>query len=150
MVEFKFDEATGDAALMEVNGRFWGSLPLALHAGADFPYALYRCAQDPGFSPSPRVHRSVLCRSLAGDTKWFFDTIRDPRSSKLRAFAAYLGAFRPGMRYFIWAADDPRPAVFQFFRRIRTAIRTAMNLLLSLFVKPRPTTAPQALTKPPV
>jgi predicted ATP-grasp superfamily ATP-dependent carboligase len=34
MVEYRYDPATGRAALMEINGRFWGSLPLACQAGA--------------------------------------------------------------------------------------------------------------------
>src|SRR6185437_10637525 len=37
MVEYRHDRATGETALMEVNGRFWGSLPLAVAAGMDFP-----------------------------------------------------------------------------------------------------------------
>lgn len=37
MVEYKLEASTGRAVLMEVNGRFWGSLQLAIHAGVDFP-----------------------------------------------------------------------------------------------------------------
>lgn len=37
MVEFKLGDR---ALLMEINGRTWGSLPLALRAGVDFPAAL--------------------------------------------------------------------------------------------------------------
>src|SRR5262249_5802803 len=45
MVEFKWDERSGDFWLMEINGRFWGSLPLAIAAGVDFPYYLYQIAE---------------------------------------------------------------------------------------------------------
>jgi hypothetical protein len=38
MVEFKVGPAA--AWLMEINGRVWGSLPLAVHAGMDFPARL--------------------------------------------------------------------------------------------------------------
>ncbi len=37
MVEFKQDAATGTPYLMEINGRFWGSLQLAIDSGVDFP-----------------------------------------------------------------------------------------------------------------
>jgi predicted ATP-grasp superfamily ATP-dependent carboligase len=37
MVEFKMDEADQTLKLMEINGRFWGSLQLAIDAGVDFP-----------------------------------------------------------------------------------------------------------------
>ena len=40
MVEFKEDERDGQLKLMEVNGRFWGSLQLAIDAGVDFPAIL--------------------------------------------------------------------------------------------------------------
>ena len=42
MVEFKIDRATQVPYLMEVNGRFWGSLQLAIDAGADFPWFLHK------------------------------------------------------------------------------------------------------------
>jgi len=37
MVEFKRDVRDGKAKLMEINGRFWGSLQLAVASGIDFP-----------------------------------------------------------------------------------------------------------------
>jgi len=37
MVEFKRDARDGTAKLMEINGRFWGSLQLAVSSGVDFP-----------------------------------------------------------------------------------------------------------------
>jgi len=40
MVEFKEDASTGTPYLMEINGRFWGSLQLAIDCGIDFPRAL--------------------------------------------------------------------------------------------------------------
>ena len=44
MVEFKEDAATGEPVLMEVNGRFWGSLQLAIDSGVDFPSRLVALA----------------------------------------------------------------------------------------------------------
>ncbi len=45
MVEFKRDERDGKAKLMEINGRFWGSLQLAVSAGIDFPVLLLKLLQ---------------------------------------------------------------------------------------------------------
>ena len=42
MVEFKRSAATGDFVLMEINGKFWGSLELALSAGMNFGADLIR------------------------------------------------------------------------------------------------------------
>ncbi len=44
MVEFRRDSRDGKFKLMEVNPKFWGSLDLALAAGADFPGDLCRMA----------------------------------------------------------------------------------------------------------
>lgn len=42
MVEFKIDRDSRVPYLMEVNGRFWGSLQLAIDAGVDFPWLLHQ------------------------------------------------------------------------------------------------------------
>jgi predicted ATP-grasp superfamily ATP-dependent carboligase len=57
MVEYKLDSATGQPYLMEVNGRFWGSLQLAIDSGVDFPRILVACAlgEDAQEMPSYRV-----------------------------------------------------------------------------------------------
>jgi predicted ATP-grasp superfamily ATP-dependent carboligase len=54
MVEFKTDDRTGEPVLMEINGRFWGSLQLAIDAGVDFPRLLLECAAgQPAPVPAP-------------------------------------------------------------------------------------------------
>ena len=118
MVEYRGDWETGRYTLMEVNGRFWGSLPTAIHAGADFPYWLYRTS-FPGAKPLPAVeYRAGLrARSLAGDTKWLWSVLRGGEEQPLRAIGAYLGAFAPSMNYFLWAGDDPQPAARNLFGR---------------------------------
>jgi predicted ATP-grasp superfamily ATP-dependent carboligase len=44
MVEFRRDDRDGQYKLMEINPKFWGSLDLALAAGADFPGDLCQMA----------------------------------------------------------------------------------------------------------
>lgn len=46
MVECKVDRATGRHSFIELNGRLWGSLQLAIDAGVDFPALLVDCALD--------------------------------------------------------------------------------------------------------
>ena len=40
MVEWKYDIRKNQFFLMEINGRFWGSLQLAIHSGVNFPVLL--------------------------------------------------------------------------------------------------------------
>jgi len=73
MVEFKTD---GDAcSLMEINGRFWGSLPLAVAAGADFPYWLLELYS--GRSPTDvAIEDGVVSRKLSSDVWWYIEVLR--------------------------------------------------------------------------
>ncbi len=43
-VEFKVDPHSGRACLLEINGRFWGTLDLSVRAGVNFPWLAARMA----------------------------------------------------------------------------------------------------------
>jgi predicted ATP-grasp superfamily ATP-dependent carboligase len=66
MVEFKVS-AAGTPYLMEVNGRFWGSLQLAIDAGVDFPWILYQLARGQTVDPVDRYATGIRSRWLLGD-----------------------------------------------------------------------------------
>jgi predicted ATP-grasp superfamily ATP-dependent carboligase len=66
MVEFKVT-ADGTPYLMEVNGRFWGSLQLAIDAGVDFPWLLYQLATGRAVDPVNGYAIGVKSRWLLGD-----------------------------------------------------------------------------------
>ena len=72
MVEFKIDSATREVVLMEINGRFWGSLPLAIKAGVDFPMIAYLQAlqKDEVLKLEALEPRHVRTRHFLGDVKW--------------------------------------------------------------------------------
>jgi hypothetical protein len=80
MVEFKIDHASGVPKLMEINGRFWGSLPLAIFAGVDFPYLYYRLSQGHKVGPCESYPEGVVSRHFMGDAHHLFSTLfkRDP------------------------------------------------------------------------
>jgi predicted ATP-grasp superfamily ATP-dependent carboligase len=67
MVEFKIDEQTGNAYIMEINGRFWGSLQLAIDAGVDFPQILISLASGQSQSEPPEYKTGVKSRWFWGD-----------------------------------------------------------------------------------
>jgi predicted ATP-grasp superfamily ATP-dependent carboligase len=66
MVEFR-QRADGTFVFLEVNGRFWNSLPLACYAGADFPHALAEIAEHGDCSPILDYKTGVRCRWISGD-----------------------------------------------------------------------------------
>lgn len=81
MVEFKWDPDSGRYCLMEINGRLWGSLPLAAAAGADFPAMLAELALTGSLGAYPAYRRGVYCRNLASDLMWHEMVLRS-RSEK--------------------------------------------------------------------
>jgi predicted ATP-grasp superfamily ATP-dependent carboligase len=69
MVEFKVSQSSGVPKLMEVNGRFWGSLPLALTAGVDFPYLYYKLACGEHLNHMYQHQNGIASRHFLGDLK---------------------------------------------------------------------------------
>lgn len=110
MVEYKRDRRTGEDVLMEINGRFWGSLQLAIDAGVDFPRLL--AALSFGKPVTPVVdYDFVRTRWLLGDldhvlARW---RGRPGDGSRLGATAGFLRAFGPGYRNEVFRWSDPRP-----------------------------------------
>lgn len=85
MVEWKIHPGTGQAKLLEINPRFWGSLALAVRAGVDFP-TLYADAVLGRALPAtpPSYLTEVNCRwVMPGDILRYLSESRTERESLL-------------------------------------------------------------------
>ncbi len=132
MVEFRHDCESGASALMEVNGRLWGSLPLSIAAGVDFPYFCWQLARGETPFP-PREYRvGVRARWAAGDLQRVgevFARSRRERSFRVirwRAFQEFLADFNPGVADMVGSSRDPLPA---FYELARTSLELAKQTL---------------------
>ena len=67
MFEFKVNPADGRWILIEVNARPWGSLPLPVSIGVDFPYRLYRLLARREPTPAVDYPAGRYCRNLVPD-----------------------------------------------------------------------------------
>ncbi|MBI3924903.1 MAG: ATP-grasp domain-containing protein [Armatimonadetes bacterium] len=67
MAEYRRNPETGSFALLEVNGRFWGSLPLAVASGADFPLFLYESMVEGRVSFPAGYRTGIYARKLPED-----------------------------------------------------------------------------------
>ncbi len=76
MVEFRRDADDGSFRLLEVNPRFWGSLPLAVHAGVDFPSLYYDLAADRLDEPVFDYDVGVGCHTLVGELSYLHSVAR--------------------------------------------------------------------------
>ena len=113
MVEYRFDPATATYWLMEINGRFWGSIPLAWHCGAHFAWEAYRCGVlgEHGLGDGPLRQRRA--RYVIPDAKRTLLVLRDgslPVAQRLAALARFwLDFLDPRVRYYVWSLRDPGP-----------------------------------------
>ena len=119
MVEFKVS-AEGTPYLMEVNGRFWGSLQLAIDAGVDFPWLLYQLTTGKVVDRADGYTTGVRCRWLLGDLASLCRVLVSngsspllPRFGKVRSVLQFLNFFEKASRYEVNRWDDVKPFLFE-------------------------------------
>lgn len=117
MVEFR-DDGCNPPRLIEVNGRFWGSLQLGVDAGVDFPLLWVSILDGQAVKASPGYTEGLTLRWLWGDIKRFICILRGPPPDYPGAYPTVrqglrelLGPQPAGTRLEAWRAGDPWPAV---------------------------------------
>jgi predicted ATP-grasp superfamily ATP-dependent carboligase len=120
MVECKRDRETGRTCLMEINGRFWGSLQLAVDAGVDFPVLLVRAALGEPVQSVEQYRAGVRMRSWWGEVDHLVTRLgRSDRALAVPADVPSRGAVLgrlltaplAGVRGEVLRWDDPLPFV---------------------------------------
>jgi predicted ATP-grasp superfamily ATP-dependent carboligase len=128
MVEFKQDAAEGSLVLMEINGRFWGSLQLAIDAGVDFPKLLLDCALGRPPASPPEWKSGIRLRWELGDMDHLLARARSSDTalhlppdapSRLSTVGSVLWPWRRGERWEVLRPSDPKP----FFREFSLWIK---------------------------
>lgn len=124
MVEFKVDRLSKVPMLMEINGRFWGSLQLAIDAGLNFPYLLYQAMEGiPIAVPNNSYRTGTKSRWLLGDvdhllarlTKSNSELHLDPRApSRGRCLAEFCKLFQHDLHYEVESLSDSGPAFTEY------------------------------------
>ncbi len=118
MVEYRYDPVREAYKLMEVNGRFWGSQPLAVHSGAYFAWEAYRRAVLGDESPAPVPRAGGEARFLVPDTRRLLRLMFNRGSVVDPAFHAtpwadaakwLTGFVDPRVKGYVWDWRDPAP-----------------------------------------
>jgi predicted ATP-grasp superfamily ATP-dependent carboligase len=125
MVEFKYG-SNGSIALMEINGRFWGSLPLAVSSGANFPWYLYQLLvenKDPSIFNSETGHVS---RKMKNDLYWYIQVLfkreRNPlfiRPTNYELFKSILSVFHHKHHFDSFSFSDIKPGFVELKRTMK-------------------------------
>jgi len=146
MVEFKVNPKTGEWVFIEVNGRFWGSLPLAVAAGADFPLALFRLLVE-GCKDFRRDYQVGLrCRNWRSDRWWLIDNIRSRRTDPSLpttplwkvGLEVLTGVVTLRERSDTLALDDPMPAAAELRLIARDTWRSVSTRISRIWLQSVP------------
>lgn len=131
MVEYRVDPASGRARLMEINGRFWGSFPLAYHAGAGFALLAHRDALGLSLEGLPASSDRLRCRMVLTEVKRLVRLLFHPsmvqdrqfRIRPLRELLRFCMDFaRPRVCYYVWSWRDPKPWLADMSNSIRKLV----------------------------
>lgn len=129
MIEYKVDAATGTPYIMEINGRFWGSLQLAVDAGVDFPSLLVARHEGKRVFGPASYREGIRSRWEWGEVDHLLARLRrsdvqlslpPDAPSRARAVLTALVPWRPGDRFEVFRMSDPVPffrETIQYFRR---------------------------------
>ena len=134
MVEFRV-RSDGAPIFMEVNGRFWNSLALAIYAGVDFPALLASLAESGDIPGQSNYINNLRCRWLLGDLRHLIEVWRGaPKGypgvypKRFRSLWEFIRPV-PGTFHDNFTIDDPLPEVGDWLdfvsRRIPGAFRKA-------------------------
>lgn len=128
MIECKRDASSGRSVLMEINGRLWGSLQLAIDAGVDFPRLLVSCALGRGLGggriPAVTQYRvGVRSRWFWGDVDNLYLQLRNGGGAqgKLAALRDFFAVGFRRTREEIWRWRDPAPFLLESLQQLRLA-----------------------------
>jgi predicted ATP-grasp superfamily ATP-dependent carboligase len=120
MVEYKLDEQAKKPYLMEINGRLWGSLQLAIDAGVNFPDLLVQLALGKKPAPVTTYKLGVRSRWEWGDVDNLISSVLHPSRTRaafpdapergrLRAIADFVRGFSRANQPEIFRIDDLGP-----------------------------------------
>jgi protein-tyrosine-phosphatase len=138
-VEFRHDAESGETALMEVNGRFWGSLPLNTAAGVDFPLYAWQLSQ--GITPVPPASYPVGLRvrwtaGSLGRAGHVFTGLPEDRITFGDALHQLVADFAPGTKSAMWSWRDPLPAMQEVMhvlsRWAKDAVKSVLRAIIPL------------------
>lgn len=118
MVEYRYDKDTDTYYFMEINGRFWGSLPLAIAAGVPFAAGLVQSMSKNAPEIEQPTYALLHCRFMIPEIRRLVRLLFQPQKiqdpfynySRLGEISSFLGGFfRPSTRYYLFSIGDPGP-----------------------------------------
>ena len=128
MIEFRVPPGK-PPVFIEVNGRFWNSLPLPCFAGADFPRLLAEMAEQGDIEPALSYRHGVRCRWFLGDFRHLLAVWRGaPKGfpgKYPKRLSTLLAVLRPvrGTYHDLFTWNDPLPEFGDWLYALQRALK---------------------------
>ena len=125
MVEFRYNRATKTAMLMEVNGRYWGSVSLSFYAGIDFPRYDWQIVHGEKPDVPASYQPGIRWRWTSGDVLRLHDVFAQsksdgfPRRLKWKELVRFMKDLFPPTHDALWSMADPVPALSELMRTLK-------------------------------
>lgn len=130
MVEFKVNPGAGGAVLMEVNGRYWGTIALPILAGVDFPLLHWKLVHGEPFDKAATSRPGTKWRWTMGYIARFHDVLlAAPRSPAARR--AFWDSLLDFSADFGFGIHDPMLRPSDPILVVNESLRTVQHLLAS-------------------
>lgn len=123
-VEFRLDPRDDTYKLMEINPKFWGTLPLSIVAGVDFATLACEVALGNDIGESFDYRANVRYRWLFPSE--LYALAQNPSGPKLRQF---LKRFGRRATHYDWDFGDPLPDLLRAIATVRTILFQRNGLL---------------------
>ncbi|HST12732.1 MAG TPA: ATP-grasp domain-containing protein, partial [Terriglobales bacterium] len=151
MVEFRVNPIMREAVLLEVNGRYWGTVSLPVSAGIDFP--LYHWQLTHGEKPSiPVTYRAGMrWRWTSGYVHRLYRLLavarRTPeaRAELKRTMSQFFSDFSPMVKEAMFDPSDPSAAINEVAQAVKFLSQHAVSVLRH--AAPTPGRMPQKETR---
>jgi predicted ATP-grasp superfamily ATP-dependent carboligase len=123
MVEYRFNPNTNEAVLMEINGRFWGSLPLAYHAHANFGWTHYSIQVLGKIPDQPKIRFGIRCMFFIPELKRMLVLLFKAKSiqdkslvfNTFNELGAFFSHYLSGQSFYVFKWRDPKPFLIDMY-----------------------------------
>ena len=102
-IEFMVQKDTGKIFFIELNAKLWNSLQMAIYAGVDFPWLMYKLAVEGDIEPVHTYKSNIFCRNLLPSDILHFVFNKDRKSM----YPPFLGGKKHNVYDDIICKDDP-------------------------------------------
>lgn len=121
---FEFMKSGEEFYLMEINGRYWGSIGLSISCGLDIPWMHYKQLRDLPIDPPPKYSSGVQQRwLLPGDLLWLLEGLF---KGDIKSLIPFFRSFANANHDFM-SISDPFPVVGKFYHMIILGLDVLSN-----------------------